>query len=143
MGIFDFFKRKKRIALLVDGPNVIRKDVNIDLSVVRKKVSTYGNITTAEVFLDQYASDKLIHAMKIQKFKPVFSKGDVDITMAIRAMEFVFDKNIDMIALMTRDTDYRPVIVKAKELGKDTLVLGTQPGFSVALKNTADYAIVI
>ena len=43
---------------------------------------------------------------------------------------------------MTRDIDYRPVLVKAKELGKTTMVIGTEPGFSVALRNTADIVIM-
>jgi len=143
MGLFDFLKRGKKIAIFVDGPNVIRKDVNVDLDEVKKKVSKYGRIVKAYVFLDQYASDKLIYAMKMHGFTPVFSKGDVDIVMSIYAMESVFDNGIDIVSLMTRDTDYRPLIVKAKERGKETLIVATKPGLSVALKNTADNVIMI
>jgi len=134
-------KEEKNIALLVDGPNVIRKDVNVDLEGVKKKVEKYGKIKICKVFLDQYASDKLIEAVTNQGYEPVITTGDVDVTMAVYAVEQIFNPNIQIIALMTRDIDFRPVIVKAKEKGKETIVIGADPGFSVALKKTADIVI--
>jgi uncharacterized protein (TIGR00288 family) len=134
-------REEKNIALLVDGPNVIRKDVNVDLEGVKKKVEKYGRIKICKVFLDQYASDKLIEAVTNQGYEPVITTGDVDVTMAVYAVEQVFNPNIQIIALMTRDIDFRPVIVKAKEKGKETIVIGADPGFSVALKKTADIVI--
>jgi len=134
-------REEKNIALLVDGPNVIRKDVNVDLEGVKKKVEKYGKIKICKVFLDQYASDKLIEAVTNQGYEPVITTGDVDVTMAVYAVEQVFNPNIQVIALMTRDIDFRPVIVKAKEKGKETIVIGADPGFSVALKKTADIVI--
>lgn len=130
------------IALFVDGPNVIRKDINIDLEGVKRKVCKYGKIKVCKIYLDQYASDKLIEAMTNQGYEPVITTGDVDVTMAVEAMQQVFNPAIHTIALMTRDTDFRPVLVKAKELGKETIVIGAQPGFSVALRNTADVVIM-
>jgi len=49
MCILDFLrslicKRKKRIVLLVDGPNMIRREFNINLYNIMKKVSKYGKI---------------------------------------------------------------------------------------------------
>jgi uncharacterized protein (TIGR00288 family) len=134
-------KEEKNIALLVDGPNVIRKDVNVDLEGVRKKVEKYGRIKICQVFLDQYASDKLIEAVTNQGYVPIITTGDVDVTMATYAVEQVFNPNIQILALMTRDIDFVPVIVKAKEKGKETIVIGADPGFSVALKKTADIVI--
>jgi len=132
----------KNIALLVDGPNVIRKEMNLDLEGVRKKVTKFGRIKVSKVFLNQFASDKLIEAMTNQGYEPIISTGDVDITMAIEAMVQVYNPHIHVIALMTRDIDFRPVFLKAKELGKETIVIGAEPFFSVALKNTADHVIL-
>lgn len=143
--MFDIFKRKKEkpdIALLVDGPNIIRKAFNLDLVEVKREINKYGNIRIAKIYLDQYASDKLIEAMVNQGFETEITTGDVDVTMAIEAMEFVLDPNIDIIALMTRDTDYRPVLVKAKARGKKTMIVATDVAFSAALRNTADRIII-
>lgn len=132
----------KNIALLIDGPNVIRKDVRLDLVQVRKAIEKYGTIKVSKIFLDQYASDKLIEAMTNQGYEPIITTGDVDVTMAVEAMVQVYNPHVQAIALMTRDIDFRPVLVKAKELGKETIVIGSDPGFSVALKNTADVVIM-
>jgi len=135
-------KKDKSIALLIDGPNVIRKDVRMDLVQVRKMIEKHGNIKVSKIFLDQYASDKLIEAMTNQGFEPIITTGDVDVTMAVEAMVQVYNPHVQTIALMTRDIDFRPVLVKAKELGKETIVIGSEPGFSVALRNTADVVIM-
>lgn len=140
-GMLKKRKSGKRIALFIDGPNMIRKDMNIDLEKVRKSVSRYGAIKVSKVFLDQYASGKLIEAMINQGYEPVITTGDVDVPMAVEAMRHVYNPAIDIIALMTRDIDFIPVLVKAKELGKETIVIGAEPGFSVALRKTADVVI--
>lgn len=133
---------EKNIALMVDGPNIIRKEFKIDLLKVRQKVEEHGRIKVSKIFLDQYASDKLIEAVTNQGYEPVISTGDVDVTMAVDSICQVYNPNIHVIALMTRDIDFRPVLLKAKEMGKETIVIGTEPGFSVALKNTADLVIL-
>src|SRR3990172_2181316 len=55
-------KSEKNVALLVDGPNMIRKDMNVDLMDVKRKVEKHGRVKVCKIFLDQYASDKLIEA---------------------------------------------------------------------------------
>lgn len=135
-------KGKPDIALLVDGPNILRKAFKVDLSKVKKEISKYGNIRIAKVYLDQFASEKLIEAVVNQGFDTEITTGDVDVTMAIEGMEYALDKNIDIIALMTRDTDYRPVLVKAKAHGKRTMIVATDVAFSTALKNTADTVVI-
>jgi uncharacterized protein (TIGR00288 family) len=136
-------KPEKNIALMVDGPNIIRKEFKLDLTQIKKQVEKYGHIKVAKIFLDQYASEKLIEAVTNQGFEPIISTGDVDVTMAVESICQVYNPNIDIIALMTRDIDFRPVLLKAKEYGKYTIVIAAEPGFSVALKNTADEVILI
>ena len=143
--MFDLFKKKKQkpdIALLVDGPNIIRKAFNLDLAEVKRELNKYGNIRIARIYLDQYASDKLIEAMVNQGFEPIITTGDVDVTMAIEGMEYLLDPEVDVLALMTRDTDYRPLLVKAKARGKKTMIVATDVAFSAALRNTADRIII-
>lgn len=144
--MFEFlerlFKKKNNIALLVDGPNTIRKAFHLDMREIKKELSKYGEIRIAKVYLDQYASDKLIEAMVNQGFDVEITTGDVDVTMAIEGMEYALDKNIDILAFMTRDTDYRPVLIKAKGKGKKTIIIATDIAFSAALRNTADIVIL-
>ncbi|MBN3036960.1 MAG: TIGR00288 family NYN domain-containing protein [Candidatus Diapherotrites archaeon] len=138
------FKVKyKHIGLLVDGPNILRKEFNINLDSVKKRLLKEGQVKVGKVFLDQYAPDKLIEAVTNQGFEPVITSTDVDVAMAAEAIELVYNPAIDVVALMTRDADFQPVLMKAKARGKETLVLGVEPGFSTALRNTADHVIII
>jgi|GEM_PF-393579 len=141
-----FFKERKKdrknIALLVDGPNMLRKEFQIDLEVVRDILKRYGDIKVGKVFLNQYASDKLVEAIENQGFEPIIGSGDVDVRLAVDAVELIFSPTIDTIAIVTRDADFKPVLAKANAHGKETIVFGAEPGLSIALRNVADFVIV-
>ncbi|MGD9780231.1 NYN domain-containing protein, partial [Methanomethylovorans sp.] len=47
------------------------------------------------------------------------------------------------LALVTRDADFKPLLSKANENGKETILFGVEPGFSAALRNSADYVIIL
>ncbi len=49
------------------------------------------------------------------------------------------EKEIDTIILVTRDSDYLPVMRKAKEYGKTIGVFAVDSAFSIALRNSADF----
>ncbi|MFB6214081.1 MAG: TIGR00288 family NYN domain-containing protein [Candidatus Nanohaloarchaea archaeon] len=144
----DRFKGEPRVAVFVDGPNVIRKEFDLDLDLLREKTEELGDLKVGKVFLNQYASEKLIEAIVSQGFEAKLGLGgekdkdsDVDVYMAVNAIEAVFNDNIDIIVLVTRDADFLPVIQKAKEHGKETVIIGMEPGFSTALRNAADQVI--
>lgn len=144
----DSVSKGNNVGIFVDGPNVVRKEFDLDLDELREKTGEFGNIKIGKVFLNQYASDKLIEAIISQGFEAELGLGgekakesDVDVYMAVNAVEAVFNDDIDVIVLVTRDTDFLPVIQKAKEYGKETVVMGMDPGFSTALKNAADHVV--
>ncbi|MCS7118498.1 MAG: TIGR00288 family NYN domain-containing protein [Archaeoglobaceae archaeon] len=135
--------QRKRIGVLVDGPNMLRKEFNTNLKEIRDILTEYGDIKIAKVFLNQYATDKLVEAIENQGFEPIVTSGDVDVRMAVEAMELIYNESIDVLALVTRDADFKAVLMKAMEIGKETIIVGAEPGFSTALKNSADIAIVL
>ncbi|MBI1971664.1 MAG: NYN domain-containing protein, partial [Candidatus Aenigmarchaeota archaeon] len=119
-------------------------EFNIDLKEVRERAKKYGRITYGKVFLNQFASEKLIEAVASQGFEPLIALAvekdqDIDVYMAVAMMEASYDKGIDVIVMVSRDTDFLPVIQKAKKRGKETVVMGSEPGFSIALRNAADH----
>jgi uncharacterized protein (TIGR00288 family) len=133
----------KNIGLLVDGPNMLRKEFNLDLESVKEILDELGKMRVGKVLLNQYASDKLIEAIVNQGFTPIVVAGDTDVHLAMEAMELIYNPNIDIIALMTRNADFLPLINKTKENGKETIVIGAEPGFSVALQNSTDNSITL
>jgi uncharacterized protein (TIGR00288 family) len=147
--VIDIFGREKKrvvknIAVFVDGPNIIRKEFSIDLDELRRIVQKYGRIVTGKVFLNQFASDKLVEAIANQGFEPAImlageKAADVDVSVAVAAMEAGYDRNIDMVAIASRDADYLPAVQAVKKLGKEILIIGVEPGFSKALQRAADH----
>ncbi len=133
----------KNVGLLIDGPNMLRNEFHLDLEIIKEIVNETGKLKVAKVLMNQYASDKLIEAVVNQGFSPIIVAGDVDVQLAVEAFELIYNPNIDVIALMTRNADFLPLINIAKENGKETIVIGAEPGFSIALKNSADNAIVL
>lgn len=139
------FGEKPNIAFFVDGPNIIRKEFNINLRDMKKKVEKHGRIIIGKVFLNQFAPEKLIEAVANEGFESVIALGDpeqktdVDVSVTVHAMEAVYNPEIDMIAVATRDADFLALIQKAKEKGKVTLLVAVSPGLAVSLKHAADY----
>ena len=54
------YGEEPRVALFVDGPNMLRKEFMIDLSELRKIVHKFGRLVVAKVFINQFAPEKLV-----------------------------------------------------------------------------------
>jgi len=140
------FADKPTVALFVDGPNMLRKEFMVDLRELKKRVQKYGRVVVAKVFLNQFAPEKLIEAVINEGFESIMilaeqeeEATDVDVALAVSATEIILTKDIEYIAIASRDADYLSVVQTAKMYGKKVIILGADPGFSVCLKNAADY----
>ena len=131
----------KTIGLIIDGPNILRKEFGIKLENIKEALEKIGKIRVAKVVLNQYAPQGLIEAIVNQGFEPIIVAGDTDVRIAIEAMELIYNSDIEVIGLATRDADFLPIINEGKRKGKETVIIGMEPGFSVALQNAADYVI--
>jgi len=140
------------VAIFVDGPNMLRKEFMIDLGEVRRISRKFGRIAIAKVFINQYAPEKLIEAVMNEGFEcnmvlgqkaDMETSADVDVSLATSAMEAIITKDVDTMVIVTRDADFLPVIQKAKEYGKRTVVIGADAGFSASLQNAADLVEVL
>jgi uncharacterized protein (TIGR00288 family) len=136
-------KKDRKIGLLIDGPNILRKEFGINLDDLKAILEDMGDVRIGKVLLNQYASQGLIEAIANQGFDSIVVAGDTDVRMGIEAMEMLYSDTIDTIALASRDADFLPILVKSKEYGKDTIVIGAEPGFSIALQNAADTVILM
>jgi len=143
MGSISRKKRKadRMIGLLIDGPNILRKEFDINLEDIKKILEDMGDIRIGKVLLNQFAPHGLIEAIANQGFDAIVVTGDIDVRMGVEAMEIIYNDNINTVAIATRDADFVPILAKAKEHGKETIVIGAEPGFSIALQNTSDFVI--
>ncbi|WXG46165.1 MAG: NYN domain-containing protein [Candidatus Atabeyarchaeum deiterrae] len=133
----------KKIAILVDGPNMLRKEFNVKLEYIREPVERLGNIVIAKVFLNTFATDRLLEAIANSGFTPVVTAIDIYTTMAVEAIDAIESHKINTIALASRHARCAPILRKVKEKGVESVSIGFEPGFSTALQNASDYVIKI
>ncbi len=138
--------KETKVAIFVDGPNMLRKEFMVDLRELRRKAEKYGRVVIARAFVNQFAPEKLIEAIINEGFQSIMvlavqedDANDVDVSMACAACEAAISTDIEYIVLATRDADFLPVIQLAKAHGKKVVIMAAEPGFSSSLRNAADY----
>jgi uncharacterized protein (TIGR00288 family) len=141
--MFDKGVDSRNIAVFIDGPNILRKDLGVSLADIKKNLEKFGKVKIGRVFMNQYASEKLVEAVVNHGFESVITVGDVDVSMVADAVEAIFNPQIHTIVFVTRDSDFLPAIIKAKREGKETVVMLTEEASSVSLKNNADHVILL
>jgi uncharacterized protein (TIGR00288 family) len=149
--MLGFLKKagRPRVALFVDGPNMIRKEFSIDLKDFRARIDKYGRIAMGKVFLNQFAPEKLIEAVANEGLEVVIAladpeqKTDVDVPLTVHAMEALYDKSIDVFVLASRDADFLPLLQKAREMGKTVVLVAAEHGLATSLKNAADHVEIL
>jgi uncharacterized protein (TIGR00288 family) len=146
-GVLQRFRRtetERRVGLLVDGPNVLRDEFDVDLDDVRAVGLDAGSLVATRLYLDEHATPGLIQAAEARGFEVIITSGDVDVKLAIDATELVYTDAIDTLMVVSRDTDFKPVLEKAAKRGIHTVAVapGTY-GRSDALRNAAQEAILL
>ncbi len=140
----DDDENERTVALFVDGPNVLRDDFDVDLDDVRTAGRQLGQLATTRLYLDEHATPGLIQAAEARGFEVVITSGDVDVKLAIDATELALDDRVDVLAIASRDTDFKPVLEKAARNGVRTVAIAPgEYGRSDALQNAAHEAFVL
>lgn len=139
--IKGMLKREKDVALLVDGPNILRKfdGRQVKLEDIEEAAAQLGNIATSKVYLNTNAPPGLVQAVTNSGFEPIVVTHDIHITLAVDVYQLIYANNVHVLAIASRHARCAPLLRKVKEKGVETAILGFEPGFSVALKNSADF----
>ncbi|MFB6256964.1 MAG: NYN domain-containing protein [Haloplanus sp.] len=140
----DLFGRRSddgsapRVALFVDGPNMLRGEFDIDLDDVREAAAAAGRPATTRLYVDEHATPELIQAAEARGFEVVVTSGDVDVKLAVDLTRFAVEGRADVIAVASRDTDFKPAVEVANACGLRTLAIAPgEHGRSDALRNAA------
>jgi len=145
MGLLgSLFGSSARVGLFVDGPNVLRSEFDVDLDDLRAVAAEEGQLSLARVYLDEHASAGLIQAAEARGFEVITTSGDVDVKLAVDATAAVCYDEVDVIAMATRDMDFKPVLEEAAARGIRTLAIAPgEHGSSDALQNAAHDAVTL
>ena len=145
MGLLDRLRgRTTRVGVFVDGPNVFRSEFDVDLDDLRAIAREEGTVAVARVYVDENASPGLIQAAEARGFEVVTTSGDVDVRLAIDAVESSTAGQFDTLVVVSRDTDFKPVLEVAAKRGLRTVAVA--PGLhgrSDALRNAAHHEITL
>ena len=137
-------RRYVHVGLFVDGPNVFRKEFDVDLDDLREIAETEGQIALSRLYLDEHATPNLIQAAEARGFEVVTTSGDVDVRLAIDATAAAVEGTIDVLVLVSRDTDFKPVLERAAQRGIRTVAVSPgEHGRSDALRNAAQHAVTL
>lgn len=131
-------RRKTRVGLFVDGPNVLRGEFDVDLDDLRDAGDAEGLLTIRRLYVDEHATPGLIQAAEARGFEVVVTSGDVDVKLAVDAAERITDGEMDVLIVASRDMDFKPLVELAARRGLRTLALAPgEYGRSDALRNAA------
>ena len=145
MGLLDGLRSDSaRVGIFVDGPNVFRAEFDVDLDELRAIAREEGSVAVARVYVDENASSGLIQAAEARGFEVVTTSGDVDVRLAVDAVEAATADQVDTLVVVSRDTDFKPVVETAAKRGLRTVAVapGTH-GRSDALRNAANDEITL
>ncbi|WP_336359790.1 NYN domain-containing protein [Haladaptatus sp. ZSTT2] len=133
-----------KVGLFVDGPNMLRDEFSVDLDDVREAGMEVGWLATRRLYLDEHATPALIQAAEARGFEVIITSGDVDVKLAVDATEFIVTESIDVLAIASRDTDFKPLLEMASRHGVRTLAIAPgEHGRSDALRNAAHDSVTI
>jgi len=133
-----------RVALFVDGPNVFRSEFDVDLDDLRAVAAERGQLAVTRLYLDEHATPELIQAAEARGFEVVTTSGDVDVKLAVDATAAIVREEAEVLVIVSRDTDFKPVLEVAAREGVRTIAVapGTY-GRSDALRNAAHDAVTL
>jgi uncharacterized protein (TIGR00288 family) len=133
-----------RVALFVDGPNVLREEFDVDLDDVREAAAAAGRPAATRLYLDEHATPELIRAAEARGFEVVVTSGDVDVKLAVDLTRVAVEGRADVVAVASRDTDFKPAVEVANGVGVRTLAIAPGAhGRSDALRNAAADAVTL
>lgn len=133
-----------RVALFVDGPNLLRDEFDVDLDDVRGAAEEAGQVVAKQCFLSEHATPELVKAVEARGFEVEVTSGDVDVALAVAATELVCADLVDVLAIASRDADFKPVFELAGRKNVRTLAIAPgRHGRSDALRNAATDAVTL
>ncbi len=142
MGLFN--RGETRVALFVDGPNLLREEFDVDLDDLRAVAADHGQPALTRLYLDEHASPSLVRAAESRGFEAVTTSGDVDVRLAVDLTRVAVTDGADVVVVASRDADFKPAVEAANAAGVRTVAVAPGAhGRSDALRNAAAESLTL
>ncbi len=111
---------------------------------VKDLLEDLGVTKVAKVVINQQTShEETVKQITQKGYNPIVVPAEVDVHVAVEAADMAFNEKLDAVVLFTANPNILPALTKAKELGKETILLRTTDKPNEALENVADIVIVL
>jgi len=133
--------KKPAMALLVDSS--ISSGLSETLSKLRPILDEMGDIKIGKVVVRQQEAVEFSKIIAQEGFIPVIIHDDLDIHLVLETMELIYNEKIETLAIATENVNLLLLLSRARELGKEVILLYTSDKVNRGLQNTADIVLPI
>ncbi len=133
--------KEKSVAVMVDSA-VSSSYINI-LPQLRLLVEEIGKIKIAKIVIMQGQAFENTKSISDEGFLPVIVHDDLDIHFALELMELIYNEKIQTLAIVTENENFLPLFGRARELGKEVILIQATGNVSRGLQNAADLVLPI
>jgi len=133
---------KKNSAILIVDSSTVNPNIVIEkISNVKDVIDDLGRIIATKFYIEgNRYSDELIDRIVEIGGMPIIEPSDLDIHLALALAELIYDKNINIIIIATKNVNFVPILIKAKSEGKKTILI-KEDSTSNPLDNTVDSVV--
>ena len=64
------------------------------------------------------------------------------VAFTVEAMKLIHDSKVSALVLAVRDAHFLPILIEAKRVGEEVIIVGPREDLSEALQNAADEVII-
>jgi len=97
-----------------------------------------GRVKIAKVVLLQRQTQECAKEISNEGFLPVIVHNDLDVHFALESMELIYNDKIQSLAILTENENYLPLFSRARELGKEVILIQTTGNAGKGLQKAAD-----
>ena len=108
---------------------------------IRPLLEEIGDIKVAKIVLLQQEALEYSKDINQEGFIPVIVHNDLDIQFALEAMELIYNEKIEILALATENEKLLPLFSRAREIGKEVILLHSPNHVNRGLQNAADIVL--
>ena len=138
--------QQKNIAMFIDCDNVSAKYIDS----IFKDLSQYGKITIRKAYgdwssrhLNGWENVLLDYSIQpYQQFAYTNNKNASDIAIVIDVMDSIYTKDIDIVALITSDSDFTPLVARILSDAKTVLGYGEEKTPDALVKACSQFIYV-
>ena len=116
------------VAMFIDADNAPSRKIGDVLA----ELASYGSVSIRRAYgnwktprLDSWEKFLHEHAIQpIQQFDLIKGKNATDMSMAVDAMDVMFNKPVDVFCLVSSDCDFTPLVMRLRAEGKQVVGFG-------------------